>query len=417
MKKKLFTLSIIGLVVFLSVWIIRMNEEKKSTEALMNNLINQAISYRFNGAPEDFPQTMSDILSDHKLLLVGEIHYAKEHQVLMSTLIKRLYDSGFRYYVQEIGSAHSILIDHYIKGDVNELSDEYITLDRIMIEALREFNYNLREQGKGGEQISYLGFDMNHFSDTYKVTIKALQEIYQNTLIDDFVNALSLERTIQESDQSLMKAFIMNLQNFKFDKDNTLNRDQVDYLIQLTENELDSLLIRQSFNDHNRENYIEHEVLRAIERSKVDEKLIVNCGAWHAQLEPIWVIGNDKSFNWLGMRLAEYYEERSETFYSLSVTSYKGELKSNIASSERKSFDLTTPKNSDLVSRLYESYGNQYVFIDYKSFEESDAKIKVSYPNNSVNMPIDKHFNGLFVYPQVTVPKDLVYFEKLYGGN
>lgn len=268
----------------------------------------------------------------------------------MGTLLTALHEKGFRYYLQEVGSANSVLIDYYIKGKIEVLPELYLNTDKSLIKILYDFNKGLREEDREDEQISYIGFDMD------------------------------------------------------------ITDEQRDKLNWMTQNELDTLIIKEDWSDLERESYIENEVIRAIENSNEEEKLIVNCGSWHAQLVPYWRLnGNVK---WLGMRLTDYFAQIPEDFYSLAVTSYKGELKERIRSKSRESFRYSgiNPK-INLLRNFEENFGSSYVFLNYKNISDIDSSVLIEYPYNIINAPLNRQFNGLIVYTQLTVPSEFKYYE------
>lgn len=373
---------------------------------LMEQVLESAIAFDFDSSATQIPDQLVDTFSNYKVLLMGEMHYVKEHQVFMGNLLKRLHDEGFRYYLQENGSANTVLVDYYLKGNLDVLPPSVKNFDKAFIELIHDFNKNLRDHGREDEQISYIGFDMNHYSDAYFIAILTLSEHYDSSELKRFRVDL---RDLPENPRAY-KALLTDFLDNVYALD--LTGDQIETLRMLTQNELDSLAIRLDWDDDAREAYIEKEVIRAVELSSDDEKLIVNCGAWHAQLIPYWVMSNDKEFQWLGMRLKNYFDDRDDDFYSLTVTAYEGERKRNIWSSERFTFELSGRQAGiNVVKGFKNAFGDQYVFLNYKKLAGVEDEILIEYPTNMVKMEPNIHFNGLLVYPQVTVPEELSYYE------
>lgn len=408
--KKIIIIPIL-IIISIVVWITIGDAQSKESKNVIDEMITQSSAYKFYGDPDTLPQNMIDTLSEYKVVLMGEIHYVKEHQIMMGAMLQRLHDSGFRYYVQEVGSANSVLVDHYIKGDMKSLPEVYLNLDKDLINSLHAFNLELREQGRASEQISYLGFDMNHYHGIYVNSIQELQKLYRSEALEIYSKSLLNESEDARAQQNLMREFALLLNDLK-PAENGLDAMQIQTLQWMTENEINSMDLRFNFDDQIREDYIEKEVIRSIEKSAEDEKLLINCGSWHAQLIPHWVKGSNRNFRWLGMRLVDYFNERPDGFYSIAVTAYSGELKSNISSSNRKEFStIQSRSNYKLIPALYKAYGDRNVFLDYVPFSDSDIKITVDYPYNTVMLKPNEQFNGLFVYPKVTVPDELKYFE------
>ena len=373
---------------------------------IMTESIEKSVAFDFDNSKESIPDDLINDLSNYKLLLMGEIHYVKEHQEFMGTLLTALHEKGFRYYLQEVGSANSVLIDYYIKGKIEVLPELYLNTDKSLIKILYDFNKGLREEDREDEQISYIGFDMNHFSGAYFTTITILSDLYNSADLKAYISKMN----DNGNDIEGFKALLVDFLNSTNDNDMDITDEQRDKLNWMTQNELDTLIIKEDWSDLERESYIENEVIRAIEKSNEEEKLIVNCGSWHAQLVPYWRLnGNVK---WLGMRLTDYFAQIPEDFYSLAVTSYKGELKERIRSKNRESFRYSgiNPK-INLLRNFEENFGNRYVFLNYKNISDMDLSVLVEYPYDIINAPLNRQFNGLIVYPQLTVPSEFKYYE------
>lgn len=371
---------------------------------IMTESIEKSVAFDFDNSKESIPDDLINDLSNYKLLLMGEIHYVKEHQEFMGTLLTALHEKGFRYYLQEVGSANSVLIDYYIKGKIEVLPELYLNTDKSLIKILYDFNKGLREEDREDEQISYIGFDMNHFSGVYFTTITMLSDLYNSADLKVYINKMNDNGNDIEGFKALLTGFL----NSSIDMDITnVQREKLNWM---TQNELDTLNIKEDWSDSKRESYIEKEVLRAIKNTEKEEKLIVNCGSWHAQLIPYWRLnGNIK---WLGMRLADYFDKIPEDFYSVAVTAYKGELKERIRSKSRESFRYSgvNPK-INLLRNFEENFGSSYVFLNYKNISDINSSVLVEYPYDIINTPLNRQFNGLIIYPQLTVPPEFRYYE------
>ena len=371
---------------------------------IMTESIEKSVAFDFDNSKESIPDDLINDLSNYKLLLMGEIHYVKEHQEFMGNLLTALHEKGFRYYLQEVGSANSVLIDYYIKGKIEVLPELYLNTDKSLIKILYDFNKGLREEDREDEQISYIGFDMNHFSGVYFTTITMLSDLYNSADLKVYINKMNDNGNDIEGFKALLTGFL----NSSIDMDITnVQREKLNWM---TQNELDTLNIKEDWSDSKRESYIEKEVLRAIKNTEKEEKLIVNCGSWHAQLIPYWRLnGNIK---WLGMRLADYFDKIPEDFYSVAVTAYKGEHKERIRSKNRESFRYSgvNPK-INLLRNFEENFGSSYVFLNYKNISDINSSVLVEYPYDIINTPLNRQFNGLIIYPQLTVPPEFRYYE------
>jgi uncharacterized iron-regulated protein len=89
-----------------------------------DEIVDKASFFTFTGSVQSLPDSMVETLGSYKVVLLGEIHYVKEHEKLLGALLESLHAKGFRYLMNEEGTASGLLVDYYIKGKLKELPDE-----------------------------------------------------------------------------------------------------------------------------------------------------------------------------------------------------------------------------------------------------------------------------------------------------
>lgn len=397
-KGKKIKVTILGLVLILLFTLFVYNKRQmKKSEMVVNYCVNNAITFDFDNTAGSIPEEFIQVLSPYKVVISGERHYVKEHQEMMGSLIEALHDHGFRYYVQETSTATGLMIDYYIKGKLHNLTQHEKNVDIIMIQKLFEFNKGLREKGQEDEQISYVGCDLNHMGVEYKTALIHMVNLYQlpvgifNSYENDplrIKNALEKEEIKQLTDS------------------------QIEEIKYITEAEIESLKTSKNGDENERENFMEKYVMRIIDASKDEEKVLVNVGAWHAQLTLHWNHTRDKNFQWLGMRLKERYKDSPNGLYSFFCNGYKGEIRENLYSPHSFMYEADNEiSKRSLIPALMKKHKNQVIFSDFRTVPDNDVPIKIQTPHRIEYLPVNTQFNGMLVYPEISVPSSLKFYE------
>ncbi|NLI90499.1 MAG: erythromycin esterase family protein [Epulopiscium sp.] len=379
--------------------------ELKKPQDVVNYCVDNAIEFDFDNTEDSINDEMINVLAPYKVVLVGEMHFVHEHQEMMGALLKRLHKEGFRYYLQEGSTSTGLMIDYYIKGKLEDLTKYEKSSDLTTINELRDFNRKLREEGREKEQISYIGFDLNHMRTEYETALKHIINIYQlpeKTFTFYNHNAIKIKQALDRKEI------------------NGLNDSQINELKYITEAEIKSAEILASFDspgdkdfDYNREDFIESYVLKVIDSSKDREKIIINTGSWHAQLILYRNVTDDENFKWLGMRLKEYFKGNPNGLYSFSCNAYEGQFRYNLYSPDFFNYNADKGlKKGALIPHLMKRYKTQTVFLDFTTIPANDLPINIQKPHDMTCLPVNTQFNGMLVYPKASIPTALKYYEK-----
>ena len=373
------------------------NEIIKMPQDIVDYCVENATVFDFDNTSNSIPDEFVHTLSDYKVVLSGEMHYVQEHQEMMGSLLERLHDHGFRYYLQETSSSSGLMIDYYIKGKLSTLEADEKFSDFTMIEKLANFNQRLREEGREEEQISYVGFDLNHMRIEYQTALAHMINLYQlpsDTFTSYNNDALKIKEALDKG---------------KFKE---LDAEELDELKYITEAQIESTEILANWDDVDREDFIEKYVFKAIDESKEGEKLLVNAGSWHAQLILHWNVTKDDSFQWLGMRLKQRYKDDPNGLYSFFCNTYKGEIRSNLYRPDSFNYEADDKlRPGSLIPYLMEAYGKKTVFVDFKAVPDNSLSIDIQIPRRIIDLPLNRQFNGMLIYPEIHVPKTLKYYE------
>lgn len=385
----------------------------KANSKINEDAMKNAYAYEVPITPDQIPNSMVDLLGQYKVVVSGEIHYAKEHQKMTSLLLERLHEKGFRYYVQEKGTSEGYMLDKYIKGEIKTLDVEQLKADEIMIESLKRFNEKLRASNRVDQQITYVGFDMNHRGTMYLLAMKQLGEYYEIDEMKVYAKSLQSEGANGSKYNDLIKTYIKVLEASEKDGNpyKKLSGAQRAQLIELSTTELTSSGIRLNWSDIEREDFIYTQVNKVIVALKKDEKMLVNCGMWHAQYVNEWKVSKDKKFTWLGMRLKKDFENDPFGVYSYSTATYKANLKKNLYTKERFDYAIGRNKNGNFVKQLQNTFDEKNVFVDFTPLNGRNEKILIDYVGQASKIKPNVQFNGLLVYPELSVAEASLFYE------
>lgn len=345
---------------------------------VVGECLRRAVHFTFDDTAESVPPCLVDLLRSKKMVLVGEIHYVKEHGFFVSRLLERLHDSGFRYFLQEVGTAEGAVINAYIHGEDVMVREDHYAYDEEMISHLAKFNEQLRAQGRHSEQFQYAGFDLNH-QNTYHESMQILCGLY------------GTEPLSGSAELCGPNAF-----------DNPeLSAEQREQLQHITDSEVHSRAIRADWSNADRERFMEEQLLYTLQQAGEGEKILVNTGIFHAQLCPEWTIDENSDFEWLAMRMKQHLPE--DEVYTIGVNVMEGRLLKSWHGTEVLEYAACYGEEyEDLIARLRRMYPGETVFIDFQKLELPPENIHIQNPLRNTDIPVRSLFDGMLIYPEAT---------------
>lgn len=366
--------------------------------SLAGSIADDALYFEAPEKPGDIPTSLLDITGAARIVILGETHYVQEHQEFLSFFLPAMYERGFRMFITEGMQCESALFDLYVQGAEIELPGYLKNLDLIILESLREFNRNLKEQGKSTFHMNC--FDMNHWFGAFSDCLELyLSSLYGKSDLNSYVQAIKAGQKSESRYGSAITDLLDHLERTGA-ADDPANGE----LIRMCRNELESIELRDKWSDRIREDLIYRNIQETV--TAAEGKIIINCGMWHAQKTNVWKIGGNE---WMGMRLQKDFSP--DDLYHLAVFAFKGEKKRSFNSSERIGFDImSSPSGNNLTRLMAERSKGLYAFVNFKGVEYSD-KIAIDYSDSLEREVPGDHFDGLLIYPQSTVLESSLYYE------
>jgi hypothetical protein len=366
-------------------------------------LASQALYFATPALPSEIPEQLVDAVGSGTVLLLGESHYVQEHQEFVSKLLLRLHQKGLRVFMQEGLHAYGWLLDEYARGVRPGLTAGQMNLDKVWLDALRDFNAGLRAAGRDSEQIRFACFDMNHWPESYGESASALAERSSSQEFKSWI------QTMRSWDGGSYRDWLVKMAKETEEGDGLgLSAADLAILRETTRVELLSEPVRARWSDAAREDIIYANVRQAIDALKPGEKIAINCGMWHAQLDPVW----NASADWLGKRLAADYSGSPRELYSLALYAARGQGKSSFASKQRSSFDVQRDSRPDDLSRMLDSQAaGRIAFLDMADAGVAGKASIWFGGSQSVAVP-GTQFSGILMYPSQTVLLSSLYYEE-----
>lgn len=368
------------------------------------SLSRKALHFQTPTSPEAIPGELVDALAQSKVLLIGECHYVQEHQEFISLLLPRLHEKGFRVFVTESIYAYGWLMDDYVKGRRDSLTNQQSGMDQVWLEAIRAFNAKLRSSGRESDQISFRCFDMNHWAVGY---LDTLAELSRRT---DTEALAKLRSSLMAAPSEAAYRNLLSDTKKRLEGGDAfgLPPDLVELLSDATDVESRSFEVRARWDGAAREDIIYGNVRECIEALQPGAKLVINCGFWHAQLTPVW----DPTCDWLGQRLKRDYASAPGALYSLATFAYRGETKENFQTARRGAYDVQKDTPAGSLTRMLDAKSaGRITFLDLKSSGIED-KVAIYYGNDRAFIEPGRQFSGILIYPQRTVLDSTRYYEK-----
>ena len=305
------------------------------------------------------PDEVLDRLGSHRVVVLGENHFLREHREFVVELLKGLHERGFRQLLFEWTQAADWLLDDFVMGGGLEPAwVPPLDIGGDMISAIRDFNRTLPEserirvrpiditlQDYGGSQsfLWSLGALTRHLSDPGPLT-GFLQSGYGTV----------------ESGTDSLSALQEQLRTRRSDLISSWGASWYNTVAEMVEVELTSVTIR-SIRDKNYDESVrmrEEAIKLLVDRRLADSTsgAVINIGSTHAQKERLW----GTKIEWLGDYLAHTSQAAGSSVIVIEVSAARIE---SSPESGIPDFDLGGSPNNELFLAMQRISQDQIVFL------------------------------------------------------
>jgi hypothetical protein len=307
------------------------------------------------------PTPVTDLLTDHRVVLLGETHHLREHWEFVAQLMDELYDDGFRQLLIEAPQMAGWLLDDYVLGspEVPEWTPPPFYERRLS--SIRELNRDhpddpVRVHGIDANEEVYGGASdfellLGWFLDTLPTRgpADAIIELPYSTAdasrqrqeIEDVLRSLEADRT------GLAEAW---------------GSDDYERLVDLLTAELASIDVRAArLDDDDRGARRREEVIKQLADDRIEEcscGTVVNIGGHHAQKAPL--MGTDQE--WLGDYLAHRSDVVDGSIVVIGVSSARTDLEPGAGGTSWDVVHSESPDN-ELRRTMAEAMPGETVFL------------------------------------------------------
>jgi hypothetical protein len=350
-----------------------------------------------DGVPFDgqsIPDEVLDRLASHRVVLVGETHFLREHRELMAELMRELHARGFRQFLFEWTQvADWLLADFVNDGGLEPEWAPPLSIGGDMISAIRDLNRTLPEN----ERIRVHGADVT--LQDYgggEAFLWSLGRLAQHLPDPGPLSSLPQgDYDTPESQTALLEALQAELSAGRSDLVASWGQPWYDTVVEMVEVELTSVPIRAI----RESNYDKSVRLRedAIKRL-VDARLqdlphgtLINFGSTHAQKERL----RGTEVEWLGDYLVHKSQAADGSVIVLEVSAaYIVSLpESGIPDS-----DLAASPENELLRVMNQTWPDQIVFLPLDDPLFSSGRIPMNFGDIYVGAP-KRHYDLFVLLP------------------
>jgi len=344
---------------------------------------------------QSVPDEVLDRLASHRVVVVGETHFLREHRELIVELLRELHARGFRQLLFEWTQVADWLLADFVNDDgLHPGWAPPLSIGGDMITAIRDFNRTLPENERirvhaidvtlqdygGGESfLGSLGALARHLPDPGPLSV-FLQGDYDT----------------HESQKAQLETLQAELNAGRSDLVASWGEHWYDTVVEMVEVELTSVSIRAI----RESNYDKSVRLRedAIKRL-VDSRLqdfpygtLINIGSTHAQKERLW----GTEVGWLGDYLVHKSQAADGSVIVLEVSA--AHIVS-VPGSGIPDYDLKASPENELFRVMNQTWPDQIVFLPVDDPVFSSGRVPINSEGTiSVGVP-KRHFDVFVLLP------------------
>jgi hypothetical protein len=352
-----------------------------------------------DGVPFDgqsIPDEILDHLASHKVVLVGEIHFLREHRELIAVLLHEFHARGFRQFLFEWTQVADWLLDDYVMdGGLEPDWAPPTSIGGDMITAIRDFNRTLPVD----ERIFVHGIDVTlqdyGGSASFVNSLGALAKHLQNP--GPISSFLLSDYDTPERQKTQIEILQNALKTSKPEFVTLWGESMYDTVIEMIEMELISISIREI----RESNYDKSVRLRedAI-KQMVDWRLqdhpygtLINMGITHAQKKQLW--GDD--IEWLGDYLVHKSPVVDGSAIVLMVsTAYIVSL----PESGIPDYDMMEiSKDNDLFRMMHTTWPEQTVYLPLDDPLFISKRVVINSDGTTYPGILKQHFDAFILLP------------------
>jgi hypothetical protein len=351
-----------------------------------------------DGVPFDaqsIPDEVLDRLASHRVVLVGETHFLREHRELMVELLRELHARGFRQFLFEWTQVADWLLADYVQdGGLEPDWAPPLSIGGDMLAAVRDFNRTLPED----EQIRVHGVDVTlpdyGGGESFLWSLGRLAQHLPDP--GPLSSLLQGDYDTPESQTALLEALQAELSAGRSDLAASWGQHWYDTVVEMVEVELTSVSIR-AIRESNYDKSVrlrEDAINQLVDRRLQDlpHGTLINFGSTHAQKERL----RGTEVEWLGDYLVHKSQAADGSVIVLEVSA------AHIVSlpgSGIPDSDLAASPENEILRVMNQTWPDQIVFLPLDDPLFNSGRIPMNFGDIYVGAP-KRHYDVFVLLPQ-----------------
>jgi hypothetical protein len=361
-----------------------------STEELEQIVQRDGVPFKAGSIPDE----VLDRLASHRVVLVGETHFLREHRELMVDLIRELHTRGFRQFLFEwTRAADWLLADFVLDGGLEPDWAPPMDIGGSMIIAIRDLNRTLPE----GERIRVHAIDVTVDYGGGESFVGSLSALTRH-LLDPGPLATILQGNYDtsESQEAQIETLQTELSNRRSELIALWGEHWYDAIVEMVEVERISVSARAVLeNNYDKSVRLREEGIKQLVDSRLrdfPQGTLINIGATHAQKKRLW--GTD--IEWLGDYLVHQSQVADGSVIALAVSA--AHIVS-VPGSGIPDYDLAASPENELFRVMNQTWPDQIVFLPVDNPLLSSVRVSIN-SEGTIYIGVPKqHYDAFLLLP------------------
>jgi hypothetical protein len=350
-----------------------------------------------DGVPFDagsIPDEALDRLASHRVVLIGEIHFLREHRELVVELLRELHARGFRQFLFEWTQVADWLLADFVND--GGLEPEWAPPQSIggdMITAIRDLNRTLPEDERIGVHAIDVTLQDYGGGESFLWSLGRLsQHLPDPGPLSAFLQG---DYDTPKTQTALLETLQAELKAGRPELVASWGQPWYDTVVEMVEVELDSVPIRAiRESNYDKSARLREDAIKQLADSRLQDfphGTLINYGSTHAQKERLR--GTD--IEWLGDYLVHKSQAAGGSVIVLEVSAAHIVP---VPGSGNPDSDLAASPENELLRVMNQTWPDQIVFLPLDDPLFSDGRIPMNFGEIYVGAP-KRHYDAFILLP------------------
>jgi len=344
---------------------------------------------------ESIPDEVLDRLASNRVVVVGELHFLREHRELIAELLRDLHARGFRQYLFEWTQAADWLLADYVND--GGLMPDWIPPHDIggdAITAIRDFNRTLPENER--IQVHAIDVTLQDYGgiEGFLSSLELLAGHLPDP--DPLQGFLQGDHTTSESHIAQLETLQTELIIGRSELIESWGEYWYNTVLEMVEVELAGVSVRDvRESDYDESVRLREEAIKQIVDRRLQEVphgTLINVGSTHAQKEQL----RGTEIEWLGDYLVKKSQVANGPVIVLDVSA------AHIVSAPGSGipdYDLKASPENELLRIMNQIWPDQIVLLPMDDPLFSDGRVSINFSGDIYVSAPKRHYDGFILLP------------------